>query len=206
MFSNSIEKLVKTFLRLPGIGQRTAKRFVFFILKENLIDEFLQNLKDLKEKIKFCSFCFLPFEGKDDLCPICKDPTRDRTTICVVEKETDLEAIEKTKIFSGVFFILGGKISSLEKKEIEKLRISELIERIQNPRKFGLLDAKIKEVILAFSQTVEGETTMLYLREKLKDLKIKISLLGRGLPTGGELEYADEGTLRGAFEGKKSIF
>lgn len=204
MFSGAIEKLVKTFLKLPGIGQRTAKRFVFFILKENLVDEFLENLKNLKEKIKFCSFCFLPFEGKDDnLCAICKDPTRDRRTICVVEKETDLEAIEKAKIFSGLFFVLGGKISSLEKKEIEKLRISELIERIKNPKKFGLLDAKIKEVILAFSQTVEGETTTLFLKEKLKNLGVKITFLARGLPTGGELEYADEETLKGAFERRK---
>lgn len=204
MFSNTIEKLVKTFLKLPGIGQRTAKRFVFFILKENLTDEFLENLKHLKEKIKFCSFCFLPFESDgDDLCPICEDPTRDRTIICVVEKETDLEAIEKAKIFPGLFFILGGKISSLEKKEIEKLKISELIERIQNPKKFGLLDAKIKEVILAFSQTVEGETTALFLKEKLKNLGVKITFLARGLPTGGELEYADEETLKGAFERRK---
>lgn len=205
MFPEAIQKLVKSFLKLPGIGQRTAKRFVFFILKENLSDEFLENLKNLKEKIRSCSFCFLPFQSENNLCPICRNPARDRSLLCVVEKETDLEAIEKAKIFQGLFFILGGKISSLEKSEIEKLRIRELIERIQDPKRFGLLDAKIKEVILAFSQTVEGETTALYLRERLKNLKVKISLLGRGLPTGGELEYADEETLKGAFEGKRSM-
>ncbi len=205
MFSLSIKKVIESFLKLPGIGQRTAKRFVFFLLKENLLDEFLQNLQQLKEKVKFCRFCFLPFEGEGELCPICTNVARDRRIVCVVEKEVDLEAVENSKVFNGLYFILGGTVSSFKKESLEKLRIGELIERIQNPKKFGLLDAKIKEVILAFSQTLEGETTTLYLKEKLKPLQVKITTLARGLPTGGELEYADEETLKASFERKKEI-
>jgi recombination protein RecR len=166
------------------------------------IDELILELSKLKERIKFCQFCFNPFEGENNLCQICSDPLRDKSLLCVVEKEQDLVSIEKTKKYKGLYFILGGLVSRLKKEEIEKLRIKELILRIKNPEKFGI-KANFKEIILALNPTTEGEATALYLERKLKDFGKKISRLGKGLPVGAELEYADEETLRSALEGRK---
>ena len=153
----------------------------------------------MKEKIKLCPLCFKSFEGEKELCSICQDSRRDKSTVCLVEKEVDLETIEKTGKFKGLYFILGGAMAGFEKdkqkKEIEK-RIGELISRIEK-------DKTIKEIILALNPTTEGQSTLLWLQRKLKPLEIKITQLGRGLPVGGELEYADEETLLSALEGRK---
>ncbi len=204
MYSKTIQKLIDLFSRFPGVGPRTAARFVFYLLakEKEEIDELIFQLSELKEKIKFCQFCFNPFEGEKNLCQICLDLSRDKSLICVVEKEQDLAAIEKTKKYRGYYFILGGTVSTLKKEEIEKLRIDELIERIKNPEKFGV-KASFKEIILALNPTTEGEATALYLERKLKNLGKKITRLGRGLPIGAELEYADEETLGSALEGRK---
>ena len=204
-YPKSIQKLIDLFSKFPTVGPRTASRFVFYLLKapRKEIKELIKAIIDLRKEVKICSFCFNPFEGEGGLCGICSNPLREKNLLCVVEKETDIIPIEKTRKFKGLYFILGGTVSTLKKEEIKKLRIKELIERIKNPEKFGISRTSFKEIILATNPTTEGEATALYLERKLKPLKIKITRLGRGLPAGAELEYADEETLRSALEGRK---
>ena len=197
MYPKTIQKLIELFSKFPTVGQRTATRFVFYLIKRDKkeIEELSKAILDLKEKIKFCKDCFKPFEGEGEICEICSDKTRDKSLLCVVEKEIDLEAIEKTKKYKGLYFVLGGPVSAIKKEELKKLRIKELEERVR--------DKKIREIIIATSLTTEGEALALFLERKLKNSGKKITRLGRGLPTGGELEYADEETLGAAFESRK---
>jgi recombination protein RecR len=197
MYPKTIQKLIEIFSKFPTVGQRTATRFVFYLIKRDRkeIEELSKAILDLKEKIKFCKNCFKPFEGEGEICEICRDKTRDKSLLCIVEKETDLEAIEKTKKYKGIYFILGGPVSAIKKEELKKLRIKELEERLK--------DREVKEIIIATNPTTEGEAIALYLERKLKNSGKKITRLGRGLPTGGELEYADEETLGAAFESRK---
>jgi len=203
MYSPSIQKLINIFSKFPTVGPRTAARFVFYLMKlsQEEINEIVQSVSTLREKVKLCSFCFKPFEpstgsGQEgELCEICSNPSRDKTLLCVIEKETDLMPIEKTQKYHGRYFILGGTVSKLRKEDMEKLRIKELQERIQ--------DSPIEEIIIAVNPTTEGEATALYLERILKPLNKKTTRLGRGLPVGGELEYADEETLGSALEGRK---
>jgi recombination protein RecR len=205
MYSKTIQKLIDLFSQFPTVGPRTAARFVFYLigLPKEKVEELIRSIIVLKKNIKICSFCFNPFEGEGELCQICKDPVRDKNLLCIVEKEGDLISIEKTKKYNGLYFILGGTVSTLKKEEIKKLRVEQLIERIKNPEKFGIKNGKFKEIILATNQTTEGEATALYLERILKPLNLKISRLARGLPVGAELEYADEETLKSALEGRK---
>jgi recombination protein RecR len=193
MYPLPIEKLINLFSKFPTVGPRTAARFVFYLMKLPIEESntLIESIVELKTKIKFCSFCFKPSEN--DLCDICSDPSRDKSLLCIVEKETDLETIEKTKKYKGLYFILGGTVSKLREEDIEKLRVRELREMIKN----------FKEVIIAINPTTEGEATALYLERLLKPLNIKITRLGRGLPIGGELEYADEETLSSALDNRK---
>jgi recombination protein RecR len=197
MRSSSVKKLIEIFSKFPGVGQRSASRFVFHILNESNeeISELVKTIVEVKEKTKNCSFCFNKFEGEGNLCQICSDPIRKKETLCIVEKETDLDSIEKTNKYSGLYFILGGTVSAVKKEDLSKLRIEELKERIKN--------SNFKEIIIALNPTAEGEATMLYLERLLLPLNIKTTRLGRGLPIGGELEYADEETLSSALEGRK---
>jgi len=198
----SIQKLIDLFSKFPTIGPRTASRFVFYLLRKpkEEIDELIKSIHFLKERVKICSFCFNSFEGETALCPICLNPSRDRTLLCIVANETDLLSIEKTKKYRGLYFILGRMVSRLKKADIEKLRIKELEERIKS-------HPEIKEIIIALNSTTEGEATALYLERLLKPFGAaqgkKITRLGRGLPVGGELEYADEETLSSALEGRR---
>lgn len=226
MYPKSIQKLIDKFSKFPTIGPRTAARFVFYLLylPEKEIKELIDLISNLKKNIAICPFCFNSFEPlfasplarraweikklmedsvEEGLCKICGNPKRDRSRLCIVEKEADLVSIEKTKKYFGLYFILGGSVSALQKKDIEKIKLKELKERILNPKKFGVLDSKFKEIILALNPTTKGEATSLYIERKLKPLKIEITRLGRGLPVGGELEYADEETLGSALEGRK---
>jgi recombination protein RecR len=198
MYSPTIQKLIDLFSKFPTIGPRTAARFVFYLMKNSKeeIEELINSISNLKKTVKTCSFCFNPFEGEGELCKICSDSSRDRSLLCVVEKETDLITLEKTKKYKGLYFILGGTVSTFKKKDIEKLRTKELEERIKS-------HPEIKEVIIATNPTTEGEATALYLERLLKPLNKKITRLGRGLPVGAELEYADEETLGSALEGRK---
>lgn len=216
MYPPVIKKIIALFSKFPTVGPRTAARFVFYLIKmpQKEFDEFISSLTDLKKSIKICGFCFNPFnasassaqvasaDAEENLCPICNNPGRDKTMLCVVEKETDLIAIEKTKRYKGLYFILGGTVSTLRNENIKKLRIEKLKERVKEPKKF-IANAEFKEVIVATNPTTEGEATALLIERELKPLGTRITRLGRGLPTGGELEYADEDTLGSAFEGRK---
>jgi len=207
MFPKSIQKLIDLFSKFPTVGPRTASRFVFYLMskEKSEINELISAIVNFKKNIKLCQFCFNPFEppsakatevkGEEELCEICRNPARDKTLLCLVEKETDLISIENTKKYNGLYFILGGTVSRL-KKDISQLRMKELEERVKN-------HPEIKEVIIATNQTTEGQATALYLERLLKPLNKKITRLGRGLPVGGELEYADEETLSSALEGRK---
>lgn len=204
MYPKSIQKLIEQFSKFPTVGPRTAARFVFYLLRlpKKDITELMDSISNLSKEVKICSFCFKPFEGQGNLCEICYNSNRDRTRLCIVEKEVDLDAIEKIKRYNGLYFILGGTIS-LAKQDSEKIRAKELLERIKDPAAFHLFDASIEEIIIATNPTTEGESTALFLERKLKPLNKKITKLARGMPKGGELEYADEETLGEALEGRK---
>ncbi|MCK5044140.1 recombination protein RecR [Candidatus Parcubacteria bacterium] len=209
MLPVSLQKLISIFTKFPTIGQRTATRFVFYLLRlpKDRINELISAIQELREKIRSCDFCFYPFESNLErkLCDVCQNARRNKTQLCIVEKETDLDSIEKTKKYNGLYFILGGTIAALKKQDMEKLRIKELIARITKPTDFGLKETEFQEIILALNLTAEGEATSLYLERNLKFLNKKITRLGRGLPIGGEVEYADEETLSSALEGRKQI-
>ena len=202
----SIQNLINEFSKLPGIGPRTAARFVFYLLKkpQSEIDALGAAVLNLKKEIGVCSKCFnitdsnSPLErgrGCVSLCSICQDPKRDQKIICVVEDAFNIPAFEKTGQFNGLYHVLGGVIRPHKGVGPEQLKINELIERIKNNG--------ISEVIIATNPTTEGETTALYLVRLLKPLKIKTTRLARGLPTGGDLEYTDELTLSSALAGRR---
>jgi len=198
MFPSPIKKLIDLFSKFPTVGPRTAGRFVFYLLKlpKEEIDNLISAISDLKKEVKICELCFNPFQGKGEICQICQNPGRSKALLCIVEKETDLTTIEKTKKYNGLYFILGGTISTLKKENIKKLRIIELEKRIrQYPG--------VQEIIIALNPTTEGEATALYLERLLKPFGKKITRLGRGLPLGAELEYADEETLASALDNRK---
>ena len=198
MKSLSAEKLIKIFSKFPTVGPRTAARFVFYLIQKpkEEIEELINAISELKNKVKTCSSCFNPFEGEGELCHVCSDPMRDKTLLCIVEKETDLISFEKIKKYKGLYFILGGTVSSLKKTDFEKLRINALEERLKN-------HPETEEIIIAFNSTTEGEATTLSLERLLKPLNQKITRWGKGLPMGAELEYADDETLGAALEGRK---
>ncbi len=202
MHSPAIQKLIDLFSKFPTVGPRTAARFVFYLLRKpkEEVDELVKSVLELKEQVKLCSFCFNPFEpektGKDNLCEICSNPSRDKTLLCVVAHETDLAVIEKTKKYKGFYFVLGGTVSSFKKTDLKSLKAEDLEMRIKER-------PEIKEIILALNPTTEGEATALYLERFLKPFNKKTTRLGRGLPSGGELEYADQETLSSALEGRK---
>ncbi|MBI2642268.1 MAG: recombination protein RecR [Candidatus Wildermuthbacteria bacterium] len=202
MYPPSIQKLIELFQKFPTIGPRTASRLVFYLLKlpSSQIDELTAAIQQFRQTTKLCVSCFNPFDVKEvssnaTLCAICRNPSRDKTLLCVVEKESDLEALEKTKSYTGLYFILGGNVGQLKKEDLQGIRVEELKARLksQNP----------KEVILATNLTTEGETTALYLERVLQPMGVEIKRLGRGLPIGSELEYADEETLRQAFASRR---
>ena len=198
MYSPTIQKLIDLFSKFPTVGPRTAARFVFYLMhkpKEE-VEELINSIVNLRKNIKICPLCQNPYEKETELCSICSDSRRDKSLLCIVSNETDLQALEKTKKYQGLYFILGGTVSRLKKADIEKLKIKELEKRLRN-------DQEIREIILALNPTTEGEATTLYLERLLKPLNKKITRLGRGLPLGGELEYADEETLTSALESRR---
>ncbi len=199
MLPKSLQQLIDEFAKLPSVGPRQAARFVFYLLnqpKED-IEKFAKKLFVLK-KIKYCAFCNRAMESAaGSVCEICKNKNRDRTAICIVEKDTDIEALEKTKRYNGLYYIIG---TEDENKQIQRLK--DLISRIKTSKK------ELKEIIIATDATTEGETIALYAARYLNVLKnnypnLKITRLGRGLSTGSELEYLDEDTLANALMGRK---
>ncbi len=193
----SIKSLIEQFSQLPGIGPKTAERFVFYLLKKNPeeIKKFAEAIGQLKDKIKICSIC--QNYSEQDPCLICSDKNRDQTIICVVAEPTDLAAIEKTGEFKGVYHILGGVLNPLDNITPDKLKINELVERIKKNRP--------KEIILGLNPDIEGETTALYLNKILKTLDVKVTRLAKGLPMGSDLAYADQATLASALNNRRSL-
>jgi len=206
MYSPTIQKLIDLFSKFPTVGPRTASRFVFYLMNKSKaeIEELINSISNLKKNVKICPLCFNSFEpstssGQEGkFCEICSHPSRDKGLLCIVTNEIDLQALEGTKKYQGLYFVLGGTVSRLKKADIEKLRIKELQSRIKNQ--------EIREIILALNPTSEGEATRLYLERLIKNLpafKGRVTRLGRGLPVGGELEYADQETLSSALESRK---
>ncbi len=189
----AIEELSK----LPGIGKKTAQRLALFILKndESAVASLIKAIGDLKTKLRFCSRCFNL--STEELCEICKNPKRDNSILCVVEEASDVIAIEKTHEYSGGYHVLGGVLSPLTGVGPDALKIKELLKRFH--------EEDIKEIILALNPDTEGETTTLYLAKLIKPLGIKVTRIARGLPVGGDLEFADEATIGRAVLGRISI-
>lgn len=179
----AIEELSK----LPGVGKKTAQRLALYILKRNNeeVNNLLKSIQELKTKLRFCERCFNLSE--ENLCNICKSTKRDTSLLCVVEEASDVIAIEKTNEYNGLYHILGGVLSPLSGVNPDSLKIKELIKRFESE--------DIKEVILALNPDTEGETTSLYIAKLLKPLEVKVSRIARGLPIGGDLEFADEATI-----------
>jgi len=201
----TIKKLIENFEKLPGVGPKTAARLTFYLLHvpQKQLDEFAEAIGGLKKNTVLCSICFNVSET--DPCPICAEQNRDKSIVCVVAQPLDILAIEKTGNFKGVYHVLHGLISPLENIGPGELHINELIHRIKNS------PVPIKELILATNPTMEGEATAMYIANEVRELKTKdqrlktltVTRLGQGLPTGGDLEYADETTLLKALEGRR---
>jgi recombination protein RecR len=196
MFPKSFQKLIDHFAALPSVGPKMAERLVLYLWKydQEKLDDFSEMIKNLKRNIHFCKQCFNISEN--GLCAICQDKKRDASTICVVEDPLDVISLEKTRRMRGLYHVLGGTINAPVDKN-NPLKIKELLARLKKE--------KVEEVIIATNPTTEGEATALYLARFIKPLNIKTTRLARGLPTGGDIEYADEATLGGAIEGRKEI-
>lgn len=206
MLPASLQNLINEFTKLPGIGPRQAARFAFYLLKnEEDFNALIKSLSAVKQTTKLCSDCFLPAAVAPEngaLCAICQDPRRNKNLICAVEKETDALNLEKSGYFRGKYYVLGGFIDPLTLESISRQRLELFIDKIANTP----IDSMF-EILLAFSQRREGDFTALYIEEKLKPIihagvKIKTTRLGRGLSSGAELEYADQETIRNAFENR----
>jgi len=197
----AIEKVVENFERLPGIGPKTAQRLAFYLLHvpQSDLDTFGMNLSNLKKETTLCSTCFNI--GESDPCFICSDPSRDSSIICIVEDALDLLAIERSGKYKGVYHVLHGVIDPLNSIGPDDIYIPQLLTRIKNS------ESEIAEIILATNPTMEGEATALYItREVGKGAgNLRITRIGRGLPIGADLEYADEVTIERALEGRREF-
>lgn len=193
--SESIEKAVSAFSKLPSIGKKSAQRLTYFMLKQDseFIEEFTNSIASLKSNVKLCSICFNYTDI--DPCPICSSAKRDKSIICVVEEPNDVLAIEKTHEFYGLYHVLHGVVNPLEGVSINDLKIKELIERT----------ATADEIILAVNPSIEGEVTIQYIAKLLKPLSIKVTRIASGIPLGSSLEWTDEATLTRALEGRITI-
>ncbi len=201
-----IDKLSEIFKEFPGIGERQAKRFVYFLMSRN--SAYAENLSilisELKKEVAQCRECFRFFivkkNSKDKVCDICANVNTDLSILMIVEKDSDLESVKKSRVYHGKYFILGGLVPIVEKNTKSRIRIEELKEKIKNHK-------ELKEIILAFSLSPQGDHTDSYVREQLKDITeksgIKISSLGKGLSTGTELEYSDNDTLKNALKNRQ---
>ena len=189
----AIEELSK----LPGIGKKTAQRLAIFLLKteDPQVDNLINAIKDLKIKLRFCERCFNLSE--EELCNICQSAKRDKSVICVVEEASDVMAIEKTHEFRGLYHVLGGVLSPLSGISPDSLHIKELLKRFETE--------DFKEVILALNPDTEGETTSLYLAKLMKPFGITVTRIARGLPIGGDLEFADDATIGRAILNRSSL-
>ena len=182
-----LEKAVNEFSKLPGIGRKTALRLVLHLLRQSNsdVEQFASAIAKVKQEVKYCRVCHNISD--DDVCPICSDPCRDTSLICVVENIQDVMAVENTQQFRGLYHVLGGIISPMDGIGPDQLEIQSLVQRVEQ--------GGVSEVILALSSTMEGDTTNFYISRKLAPLDVKLSVIARGISVGDELEYTDEVTL-----------
>lgn len=197
MYEGVVQELIDELSRLPGVGPKSAQRIAFYLLQteDDHAKRLAQVLSEVKERVRFCEVCGNVAE--DTKCNICRDARRNQNIICVVEESKDVQAIERTREFRGLYHVLGGAISPIDGIGPDALRIKELMTRLSNP--------DIQEVIIATDPNLEGEATATYLTRMLAPLGVTVSRLASGLPVGGDLEYADEVTLGRAFEGRRTV-
>lgn len=195
-YSKEISKLIEELSSLPGVGEKTAQRLAFYII--GMPEENVQSLSDsiinAKKKVCYCKECFTITD--DELCPICKDPSRDHKTIMVVENARDMAAYEKTNKYQGVYHVLHGAISPMLGIGPKEIKLTELMQRLQQD---------VDEVIIATNSSLEGETTAVYISKLIKPTGIKVTRIASGVPVGGDLEYIDEVTLLRALEGRTEL-
>ncbi|WP_347548175.1 recombination mediator RecR [Pseudalkalibacillus hwajinpoensis] len=196
-YPEPISKLIDSFMKLPGIGPKTAVRLAFFVLEMNDDDvlDFGKALVNAKRQLTYCSIC--NHITDTDPCRICSDSHRDDSVICVVQDAKDVIAVEKMKDYTGLYHVLHGAISPVEGIGPEDIKVPELLKRLQ--------DDKVTEIILATDPTIEGEATAMYIARLVKPTGIRITRIAHGLPVGGDLEYADEVTLSKAMEGRREL-
>lgn len=201
LYPPPIQRLIELFNRFPGIGEKSAARFVFYLLKlpQRELEELADLVKNIKKNVVTCSLCHNFCES--DPCPICRDYKRNKTTICVVAKPQDLTVIEKSGQYQGLYHVLGGVLEPLNNITPENLNVKSLLERLKGNQN------KVKEIILSLNPDIEGETTSLYLHKLLKQnfSHLKITRLARGLPMGAYIEYADDTTIANALQGRKEF-
>ncbi|MCQ2244873.1 MAG: recombination mediator RecR [Bacteroidaceae bacterium] len=197
--SELLESAVKQFSTLPGIGRKTATRLVLNMLRrsDEEVEDFASAILSAKRDIIYCKYCHNISDT--EVCPICSDDRRDKTTICVVENIQDVIAIEHTQQYRGLYHVLGGVISPMEGIGPSNLEIQSLVERVETS------DSEIKEIILALSPTLEGDTTNFFISRKLQSSQVKLSIIARGIQSGSELEYTDEVTLGRAIIDRKEF-
>jgi len=195
--SEILENLINSFAKLPGIGRKTARRLAYFIINSDsgTAGDFARSVLEAKNKLGLCSICYNLTEH--DICEICRDSRRNNGIICVVENFSDLYLFERLSIHKGSYHVLGGLISPLDGINPSSLKLSQLFDRIDN--------GSVSEVIIGLNHSVEGDTTALYIADRLKNKNIKISRLATGIPIGGEIEYTDEITLKQAFRDRINI-
>ncbi len=196
-----IQALIDSFQKLPGIGPKSAQRLTYYLLHvpQIQLDEFADSLSHLKKNTKLCSVC--KNVSETDPCPVCSDLSRDKSQILVVEQPLDILAFERTGKFKGVYHVLHGAINPLDNIGPDEIYVQALLERVQSTK------YEVQEIIIATNPTMEGEATAMYITKKLKSEseKIKVTRLGMGIPTGADLEYADEVTLTQALEGRREL-
>lgn len=196
-YPEPVSKLIEGFMKLPGIGPKTAGRLAFFVLgmKEDDVLDLAKALVNAKRQLQYCSVCNNITDV--DPCHICRDKQRDRSVICVVQEPKDVVAMEKTREFSGYYHVLHGAISPMDGIGPEDIKIPGLLKRLE--------DEQVKEVILATNPNIEGEATAMYISRLVKPFGIRVTRIAHGLPVGGDLEYADEVTLAKALEGRRDL-
>ncbi|MBW8012149.1 MAG: recombination protein RecR [Chloroflexi bacterium] len=194
-----VQRLIDALSRLPGVGPKTASRLTFYLLRgsEDLAHELSEAMGDLKANTGYCEQCFNITSADRTLCEICAHPKREASVLCVVEEPLDVLALERTAGFEGHYHVLHGVLSPIEGVGPEDIKIAELLERVQ--------EVDIKEVIIATNPSMEGDATAMYLRQHLLPLGVRVTRLARGLPVGGDLEYADQNTLLRALDGRQEM-
>jgi recombination protein RecR len=196
-FAPSVSRLIDELKHLPGIGQKTAQRLAFFLLRADREQALAlaDAIRDAKEKVRECSVCNNITDA--DPCIFCSNPTRNRASICVVEEATNIQAVERTRQFNGLYHVLGGSLSPLQGVGPDQLHIKSLIERLKG--------GTVEEIIIATNPTAEGEATAVYLSKLIKPLGVRVTRIAMGIPVGSDLEYADEVTMLKAMEGRRDI-